>query len=93
MEAAAPEPQTESHGRPVERHRIASDEFFHLVFSNKTADDERALAIRAELIERAGLSIWQQQTNIPKDSDNWCEILPVLFCDPNRRMRSRRCVA
>ena len=62
----------ESHGRPIEKHRVAADEeYFHLVFSNKTENDERALAIRAELIRRAGLSIWQQTTNIPKDSDNW----------------------
>ena len=70
MEAAAA--PTESHGRPIEKHRVTSDEeFFHLVFSNKTENDERALEIRSELIRRAGLSIWQQTTNIPKDSDNW----------------------
>jgi hypothetical protein len=68
MEAAP----TESHGRPVEKYRVAADqEFFHLVVSNKTENDQRVLAIRTELIRRAGLSIWQQTTNIPKDSENW----------------------
>eukprot|EP01043_Picozoa_sp_COSAG02_P008832 COSAG02_NODE_289_length_25587_cov_34.270323_15_plen_161_part_00 len=70
--AALADSPTESHGRPIEKHRVEADEeFFHLVFSNKTENDERALAIRAELIRRAGLSIWQQTTNIPKDSENW----------------------
>ena len=71
MEGGAPVIM-ESHGRPVEKHQLAAnEEFFHLVFSNKTENDERVLAIRAELVARAGLSIWQQTTNIPKDSDNW----------------------
>eukprot|EP01043_Picozoa_sp_COSAG02_P005476 COSAG02_NODE_148_length_33809_cov_158.369594_20_plen_132_part_00 len=68
MEAAP----TQSHGRPVEKYRVSADqEFFHLVVSNKTENDERVLAIRTELVRRAGLSIWQQTTNIPKDSENW----------------------
>ena len=46
-----------------------SDEF-DFVFSNRTASDALCLRIRAELTAR-GLRVWQQKTNIPKDSDNW----------------------
>ena len=46
MEGGAP---MESHGRPVEKHRVAADEeYFHLVFSNKTENDERVLAVRRD---------------------------------------------
>jgi hypothetical protein len=43
---------------------------FDFVFSNKTASDALCLDIRATLTAR-GLRVWQQKTNIPKDSDNW----------------------
>ena len=46
-----------------------SDEF-DFVFSNKTASDALCLTIRAKLTAQ-GLQVWQQKTNIPKDSDNW----------------------
>ena len=61
-------------GRTPPRTPIAAaaDEQFHLVFSNKTENDDHVLAIREELM-RAGLKVWQQQRNIPKDSPNWFE--------------------
>ena len=43
---------------------------FDSVVSNKTASDGLCLTIRAKLTAR-GLRVWQQKTNIPKDSDNW----------------------
>ena len=43
---------------------------FHLVFSNKTKHDGLCLDVREKLVG-AGLKVWQQSTNIPKDSDNW----------------------
>ena len=46
-----------------------SDEF-DFVFSNRTASDALCLRIRAQLTAQ-GLRVWQQKTNIPKDSDNW----------------------
>ena len=43
---------------------------FDFVFSNKTASDDFCLQIRAKLTAQ-GIRVWQQKTNIPKDSDNW----------------------
>jgi hypothetical protein len=70
--AAAPHPAApalvvQSHGQMVELHQ--TDEF-DFVFSNKTATDALCLAVRSKLTE-LGLKVWQQKTNIPKDSDNW----------------------
>ena len=43
---------------------------FHFVFSNKTKHDGLCLAVREKLIA-VGVTVWQQQKNIPKDSVNW----------------------
>ena len=43
---------------------------FHFVFSNKTKHDDICLVVLGDLVA-AGLNVWQQTTNIPKDSDNW----------------------
>jgi hypothetical protein len=43
---------------------------FHFVFSNKTKHDDICLVVLGDLVA-AGLNVWQQATNIPKDSDNW----------------------
>ena len=40
------------------------------MFSNKTSWDALCLEIRANLVAD-GVRIWQQRTNIPKDSENW----------------------
>ena len=40
------------------------------VFSNKTESDQLCLRVHGQLVAR-GLKVWQQKTNIPKDSDNW----------------------
>ena len=45
------------------------------VFSNKTAWDPLCLEVRGKLVP-SGVRVWQQQTNIPKDSDN-CKSLPL----------------
>jgi hypothetical protein len=71
--AAQPEPEpatdtVESHGQAVEVAQ-PSDEF-DFVFSNRTASDALCLQIRATLSAQ-GIRVWQQKTNIPKDSDNW----------------------
>jgi hypothetical protein len=70
--AAASEPEpaytVETHGQTVEV--VQTTDEFDFVFSNKTASDTLCLTIRAKLTER-GLHVWQQKTNIPKDSDNW----------------------
>ena len=66
--APAAEAATESHGRVVEQ---SSDNFeFDFVFSNKTASDALCLTVRKRLIAH-NLRVWQQKTNIPKDSENW----------------------
>eukprot|EP01043_Picozoa_sp_COSAG02_P012492 COSAG02_NODE_482_length_21409_cov_126.131018_9_plen_349_part_00 len=62
---AQPTSVQESHGQVSQ----PGDEF-DFVFSNKTASDGLCLTIRAKLTAR-GLRVWQQKTNIPKDSDNW----------------------
>eukprot|EP01043_Picozoa_sp_COSAG02_P041077 COSAG02_NODE_3378_length_6839_cov_12.056973_2_plen_544_part_00 len=72
--ASEPEPvsaddTSESHGQTVAEVMQPGDEF-DFVFSNKTASDALCLDIRATLTAR-GLRVWQQKTNIPKDSDNW----------------------
>ena len=72
--ASEPEPvaaddASESHGQAVVEVMQPGDEF-DFVFSNKTASDALCLDIRATLTAR-GLRVWQQKTNIPKDSDNW----------------------
>ena len=59
----------ESHGKPI-IPTLAADLTFHLVFSNKTAWDALCLEVRGRLVAD-GVRIWQQRTNIPKDSDNW----------------------
>ena len=44
-------------------------EEFDFTFSNKTAWDPLCLEVRGKLVA-SGVRVWQQQTNIPKDSDN-----------------------
>ena len=60
----------ESHGKlvPVSEQ---SEFQFHLVFSNKTQTDAYCLEVWGKLTAQ-GVQVWQQQKNIPKDSDNWC---------------------
>lgn len=58
----------ESHGTAMES--AAHDDVFDFVFSNKTNCDAICLKVREQLVAR-GLIVWQQKTNIPKDSDNW----------------------
>ena len=67
---AQPEPEStiESHGVSVQV--MGSSDTFDFVFSNRTASDALCLSIRGQLTAR-GLHVWQQKTNIPKDSDNW----------------------
>eukprot|EP01043_Picozoa_sp_COSAG02_P042066 COSAG02_NODE_3544_length_6588_cov_3.222993_2_plen_190_part_00 len=67
---AEPEPAdtVESHGQAMLTTEPMDE--FDFVFSNKTASDELCLEIRAKLTAQ-GIRVWQQQTNIPKDSDNW----------------------
>jgi hypothetical protein len=60
---------TESHGRAV-AHSSDEDAQFDFVFSNKTASDALCLAVRQRLVAQ-NLRVWQQKTNIPKDSENW----------------------
>ena len=43
---------------------------FHFVFSNKTQHDPLVLEVAKDL-KAQGLAVWQQTTNIPKDSENW----------------------
>ena len=69
-----PEPQPglveqESHGKHI-IPTLGPDHSFHLVFSNKTIWDPLCLEVRAKLVAD-GVRIWQQKTNIPKDSENW----------------------
>ena len=59
----------ESHGTNTEIDSTHSD-VFDFVFSNKTICDAICLQVREQLVAR-GLAVWQQKTNIPKDSDNW----------------------
>ena len=69
--AAADSDDEESHGKLVPVS--AQSEFeFHLVFSNKTQTDGYCLEVWGRLTAQ-GVQVWQQQKNIPKDSDNWCE--------------------
>ena len=70
--ASEPEPEPasepgESHGARIEPQAVAHE--FDLVFSNKTAFDPLCLQVRAQLVPD-GVRVWQQRTNIPKDSDN-----------------------
>ena len=70
--ASEPEPEPasepeESHGARIEPQAVAHE--FDLVFSNKTAFDPLCLQVRAKLVPD-GVRVWQQRTNIPKDSDN-----------------------
>ena len=70
--ASEPEPEpasepVESHGARIEPQAVAHE--FDLVFSNKTAFDPLCLQVRAQLVPD-GVRVWQQRTNIPKDSDN-----------------------
>ena len=60
---------TTSHGKPMQVSPRPSSSF-DLVFSNKTASDAYCLEMCTQLTRR-GLKVWQQQNNIPKDSDNW----------------------
>jgi cell division protein FtsB len=57
----------ESHGAFIEPQEPVHE--FDLVFSNKTAFDSLCLEVRAKLVPE-GVRVWQQRTNIPKDSDN-----------------------
>ena len=68
-----PEPELaaenrESHGQAVQVMQPTDE--FDFVFSNKTASDALCLQICAKLTAQ-GIRVWQQKTNIPKDSDNW----------------------
>ena len=66
--AAADSDDEESHGKLVPVS--AQSEFeFHLVFSNKTQTDGYCLEVWGKLTAQ-GVQVWQQQKNIPKDSDN-----------------------
>eukprot|EP01043_Picozoa_sp_COSAG02_P040569 COSAG02_NODE_3294_length_6996_cov_21.108743_5_plen_405_part_00 len=58
----------ESHGITTEIETLG--DVFDFVFSNKTNCDAICLQVREQLVAR-GLAVWQQKTNIPKDSDNW----------------------
>ena len=49
---------------------LGDGQAFHFVFSNKTEHDGLCLAVREQLIA-VGVTVWQQQKNIPKDTDNW----------------------
>ena len=49
---------------------LGEGQTFHFVFSNKTQHDGLCLGVREDLVA-VGVSVWQQQTNIPKDSVNW----------------------
>ena len=49
---------------------LLAGQIFHLVFSNKTKHDSLCLDVREKLIG-VGLNVWQQTTNIPRDTDNW----------------------
>ena len=60
---------TESHGKLVPVSAQAQHQF-HLVFSNKTESDAYCLGVWGKLTSR-GVQVWQQQKNIPKDSENW----------------------
>ena len=55
---------------PAVSYPLGGGQTFHFVFSNKTLHDDLCLAVREELVG-VGVSVWQQQKNIPKDSDNW----------------------
>ena len=70
----------ESHGALVVP-ALEPEHDFHLVFSNKTIWDPLCLEVRAKLVVD-GVRIWQQQTNIPKDSENCTppHSSPALFC-------------
>jgi hypothetical protein len=68
LAAAGADAVVESHGQTAQVTK-PSDEF-EFVFSNRTASDALCLRIRAQLTAQ-GLRVWQQKTNIPKDSDNW----------------------
>ena len=77
MDAADDE---ESHGKlvPVSEQ---SEFQFHLVFSNKTQTDGYCLEVWGKLTAQ-GVQVWQQQKNIPKDSDNWCAPPPLPLSAP-----------
>ena len=49
---------------------LLAGQIFHLVFSNKTKHDTLCLDVREKIVA-VGLQVWQQATNIPRDSDNW----------------------
>ena len=93
--AAADSDDDESHGKLVPVS--AQSEFeFHLVFSNKTQTDAYCLEIWGKLTAQ-GVQVWQQQKNIPKDSDNWCAPprlpprLPLLLRELGMRSEADRC--
>ena len=67
-ELAAGDAVVESHGQAVQA--LQPTDQFDFVFSNKTASDALCLQIRQKLTAQ-GIRVWQQKTNIPKDSDNW----------------------
>eukprot|EP01043_Picozoa_sp_COSAG02_P032070 COSAG02_NODE_2125_length_9747_cov_13.746683_10_plen_447_part_00 len=82
--SAASEPELEpeeSHGAFIEPLEPAHE--FDLVFSNKTAFDSLCLEVRAKLVPE-GVRVWQQRTNIPKDSDN-CK-------SPRSSVRMQACI-
>jgi hypothetical protein len=60
----------ETHGKPIGPTLSPSRFDFDLVFSNKTASDSLCLEVRQPM-EQSGKRVWQQKTNIPKDSENW----------------------
>ena len=85
MDAADDE---ESHGKlvPVSDH---SEFQFHLVFSNKTQTDGYCLEVWGKLTAQ-GVQVWQQQKNIPKDSDNWCAPPAPSLCAQLAALRMQR---
>ena len=67
--AAAPAAKTtESHGKTAGSATDTACEY-DLVFSNKTAWDHLCLDTRSQLVP-TGVRVWQQRTDIPKDSEN-----------------------
>ena len=86
MDAADDE---ESHGKLVPVSEEAEFQF-HLVFSNKTQTDAYCLEVWGKLTAQ-GVQVWQQQKNIPKDSDNWCAppLLPPRLGELGMRLTMR----
>ena len=65
-----PHPTLQDAGAPPPVPALPEGKEFHFVFSNRTPNDKVCLGIRQQLVDR-GFKVWQQQTNIPRDNDNW----------------------